>query len=268
MSGNRPKRGLADFLSRELKGPPAPAEPEVRHSETSEVRTRHAPREAHENKPPVEKAPVVAHAPVATKEPVTAKQPVTTKAPKAPVVAHAPVAAESPKTPAEHHAPAVAEVEAPKTPVVREAPAVAVSSVVEAPVAVEAPEVREEPAAVMRAAEIHTAHATDHSEPKSAKAPKSRTAEVRESVAAEKLEPLYLRLTRKDVRFRDEQLTALHLLARRLSKARRGTRGERITDNTLVRVAVDLLLQHGDELAGTDEASLLESLRKLSRKRA
>ena len=59
----------------------------------------------------------------------------------------------------------------------------------------------------------------------------------------------------------------LHRLARRLSKARRGMKGDRITDNTLVRVAVDLLLQHGDDLTGHDEATLLESLRRLGRKR-
>jgi hypothetical protein len=72
---------------------------------------------------------------------------------------------------------------------------------------------------------------------------------------------LYLRLTRKEVRFRDEQMEGLHRLARR------GMKGDRITDNTLVRVAVDLLLQHADDLAGHDEASLLESLRRLGRKR-
>lgn len=105
-------------------------------------------------------------------------------------------------------------------------------------------------------------------ESRTARVTKSRSAEVRESGASEdSSEPLYLRLTRKDVRFRDEQLGALHALARRLSKARRGVKGERITDNTLVRVAVDLLLQHGDELVGGDEAALLESLRKLCRKR-
>ena len=109
----------------------------------------------------------------------------------------------------------------------------------------------------------------EQTESRTARVTKSRSAEVRESGASEdSSEPLYLRLTRKDVRFRDEQLGALHALARRLSKARRGVKGERITDNTLVRVAVDLLLQHGDELVGGDEAALLESLRKLCRKRS
>lgn len=163
MSGSRSKRGLADFLSQELKSPPpAIAETEVRHSATSEVREKNV------------------HASSAERPPI--------------------------------------------------------ASPAELP-------------------ESHTAEVA-----------KSRTTVVSDA-AGDKSEPLYLRLTRKDVRFRDEQLGALHALARRLSKARRGAKGERITDNTLVRVAVDLLLLHGDELAGANEPALLESLRKLSRKR-
>jgi hypothetical protein len=87
---------------------------------------------------------------------------------------------------------------------------------------------------------------------------------------AEPGEPLYMRLTRKEVRFRDEQLEGLHRTVRKLARARRGAAtiaSERITENTLVRAAVDLLLQHADELGGHDEASLLESLRKACRRR-
>ena len=73
--------------------------------------------------------------------------------------------------------------------------------------------------------------------------------------------PPYLRLTRKEVRFREEQLEALDRVVRRLVRARRGG-GERITDNTLVRVAVDLLLERADELAGATEAELLRALRQ------
>lgn len=212
MSGSRPKRGLADFLSRELKAPPpAVTEPEVRHSDTSEVREKKAPTKAHE--PAIQAPEPKAHAP-------TVPEPVV-KAPEA-------------KAP---------EAKAPEA----KAPEPVVSAV------------REEFA--------ETSPATDLAESRSARVSKSRTSEVRETAHAERSEPLYLRLTRKDVRFRDEQLGALHALARRLSKARRGAKGERITDNTLVRVAVDLLLQHADELSGADEVALLESLRKLSRKR-
>lgn len=78
--------------------------------------------------------------------------------------------------------------------------------------------------------------------------------------------PLYRRLTRKEVRFRDEQLEALDRIVRRLSRARRGTqgerreRGERVTENTLVRVAVDLLLKVEESLQGETEAELLRSV--------
>lgn len=80
---------------------------------------------------------------------------------------------------------------------------------------------------------------------------------VTESVSSEA--PLYQRLTRKEVRFRDEQLEALDRLARRLSRAKRGAGGERITENTLVRVAVDLLLRRADAIAGETEAEILRS---------
>ncbi len=226
MSGSRPKRGLADFLSRELKAPPpAVPEPEVRQSDTSEVREKKAPPKAHEPAMQAPEPKIYAHT---VSEPIAGAP--ETKTPES--VAH----------------PAISEAEAHAS----------VARASKGPVPVVAAG-REEPA--------ETSPAANLAESRSARVSKSRTAEVRETVQAERSEPLYLRLTRKDVRFRDEQLGALHALARRLSKARRGAKGERITDNTLVRVAVDLLLQHADELSGTDEAALLESLRKLSRKR-
>lgn len=87
--------------------------------------------------------------------------------------------------------------------------------------------------------------------------------EPAESVSPEVPEaPLYMRLTRKEVRFRDDQLEALDRVARRLVRARRGAGGERITENTLVRVAVDLLLERAEVLTGGTEAELLKSLRR------
>jgi hypothetical protein len=71
--------------------------------------------------------------------------------------------------------------------------------------------------------------------------------------------PRYLALTRKEARFTDDQLESLSVLTRQLNKARQG-RGERITDNTLIRVAVDLLLERADELAGHDEGELRKSV--------
>jgi hypothetical protein len=71
--------------------------------------------------------------------------------------------------------------------------------------------------------------------------------------------PRYLALTRKEARFTDDQLESLSVLTRQLNKARQG-RGERITDNTLIRVAVDLLLERAHELAGHDEGELRKSV--------
>ena len=54
--------------------------------------------------------------------------------------------------------------------------------------------------------------------------------------------PPYLTYVRKECRLRPDQLDALTTLARRLNRERKG-KGERITENTLIRLAVDLLLQ-------------------------
>jgi hypothetical protein len=72
-------------------------------------------------------------------------------------------------------------------------------------------------------------------------------------------EPLYLRLERKETRLRSDQISDLNTHARRLNRAK-GPAGERITENTLIRVAVDLLLAQADRLAGGDEAELRNSV--------
>jgi hypothetical protein len=72
--------------------------------------------------------------------------------------------------------------------------------------------------------------------------------------------PNYLRFVRRDLRARAEQLEAVAALRRRITADRaRAERSERITDNTLIRVAIDLLLAHGDELAGATEDQIRES---------
>lgn len=71
--------------------------------------------------------------------------------------------------------------------------------------------------------------------------------------------PRYLELTRKEARLTATQLDELTVLTRQLNKARRGG-GERITDNTIIRVAVDLLLHRRDEVAGATEDELRTSL--------
>jgi len=65
----------------------------------------------------------------------------------------------------------------------------------------------------------------------------------------------YATLTRKDARIREDQDAALTALAKALMQRRR-TKRERITANTLVRVAVDLLLAHADDLRGSTEDQL------------
>ncbi len=71
--------------------------------------------------------------------------------------------------------------------------------------------------------------------------------------------PLYLELTRKEARFRQDQLNALTTLTRQINR-RRGNTGDRITDNTLIRVAVDMLLHVADSLTGVTETDLLEAM--------
>lgn len=71
--------------------------------------------------------------------------------------------------------------------------------------------------------------------------------------------PKYLRLERKELLIWPEQITNLSILARVLNRTRRGT-GERITTNTLIRVAVALLLSRSQDLAGTTEEELRRSL--------
>ena len=71
--------------------------------------------------------------------------------------------------------------------------------------------------------------------------------------------PKYLRLERKELLIWPDQITNLSILARVLNRNRGGA-GERITTNTLIRVAVALLLSRSQDLAGTTEEELRRSL--------
>jgi hypothetical protein len=71
--------------------------------------------------------------------------------------------------------------------------------------------------------------------------------------------PKYLRLERKELLIWPDQVTNLSILARVLNRNRRGA-GERITTNTLIRVATALLLSRSQDLAGTTEEELRRSL--------
>lgn len=69
----------------------------------------------------------------------------------------------------------------------------------------------------------------------------------------------YRSFARKEARVRDDQYTALTAHARRLTRTRpAGT--ERITENTLIRVAIDLLLERSDQIAGGSEAEIRKSV--------
>jgi len=89
--------------------------------------------------------------------------------------------------------------------------------------------------------------------------PNARRASQPRSRVVPDPEPLYLSYQRKETRLRAEQQNGLTLLARRLSRTK-GAGGERITENTLIRVAVDLLLARSAQLSGNDEAALRNSL--------
>lgn len=69
----------------------------------------------------------------------------------------------------------------------------------------------------------------------------------------------WLTFERKETRQRPDQIKWIEAKRKDLN-AVRGGEGERLTDNTLIRVALDLLMQRGDELAGTTEDELRRPL--------
>lgn len=87
--------------------------------------------------------------------------------------------------------------------------------------------------------------------------PKSITFQIPDSEPSDG--PKYLQLERKEVRLRLDQMDNLTAFTRRLNKARKG-RGERLTENTLIRTAIDLLLENSSKLQGTTEDELRGSL--------
>lgn len=94
-----------------------------------------------------------------------------------------------------------------------------------------------------------------------------KPAKLTESVPTDSVSsavPKYLQLQRREARIHVEQADALTMLTRRLNSERRlpngTTVGERITDNTLIRVAIDLLLQRENEIHGVSEEALAEGL--------
>jgi hypothetical protein len=71
--------------------------------------------------------------------------------------------------------------------------------------------------------------------------------------------PTYLEFERKETRLRVDQLRELTEHARRLNRTK-GAGGPRITENTLIRIAVDLLLADIDRADGSTEERIRRSL--------
>lgn len=72
-------------------------------------------------------------------------------------------------------------------------------------------------------------------------------------------ERIYTDYGRKETRLRADQIEALAAIARRLNIRRLPT-NRRITENTLIRIAVDLLLDNQEALNGQTEAELRHSI--------
>lgn len=80
-----------------------------------------------------------------------------------------------------------------------------------------------------------------------------------EEAPAVSVRPHYTQLVRKELRVFQDQAVDLKILTMTINNSKLGM-GERITDNTLVRVAIDLLLERKADLSGTTESELRESL--------
>lgn len=87
--------------------------------------------------------------------------------------------------------------------------------------------------------------------------PDSQTSGVSESRSTRG--PRWKELVRKEARLHPGQVEALTALRRRINANRRN-RSEIITDNSLLRVAVGLLMAHADRLRGDTEEELLASV--------
>ena len=95
--------------------------------------------------------------------------------------------------------------------------------------------------------------ATERGEPIASPIRPSRPRRIRTA------EPAYLEFERKETRLRVDQLRELTEHARRLNRAK-GAGGSRITENTLIRIAVDLLLADIDRADGSTEERIRRSL--------
>lgn len=90
--------------------------------------------------------------------------------------------------------------------------------------------------------------------------PESRTPAPEPAQGQRRHVPRYLTLSRVEARLREDQIDGLAALRRRVA-ANRTDRSERITDNTLIRIAVDWVLQYGDQVRGNTEEEMRRNLR-------
>jgi hypothetical protein len=142
-------------------------------------------------------------------------------------------------------------------------------------VAVEAPAVAESPAAVTAPAAAAPVHLvtdedvqvemTAEPEPAANAANAGGAAEATRAAGADDVAatggvPHYLTFVRKETRLREDQIDALAIKARQINRNKTDTGLERITDNTLIRIAVDLLLEQKDKLWGNTEEELRNSV--------
>ena len=92
---------------------------------------------------------------------------------------------------------------------------------------------------------------------------RQKNIQLQESTEETELQSLevakYLKLERKEARLRQNQIDALTDLTRSLNR-KRARKGERLTDNTLIRVAVDLLLSKANQIQGGTEEELRKSV--------
>lgn len=103
------------------------------------------------------------------------------------------------------------------------------------------------------------ATATTASTPAAADPPNPRPRKVTKSTKSAERPARYDQFERIEARLTESQVLDLDRLARTLNK-RRGSDNPRITKNTLVRVAVDLLLDQQGQLHGGTETELRTSI--------
>lgn len=87
----------------------------------------------------------------------------------------------------------------------------------------------------------------------------SSTESVNHGTVEPRGEPRYAQYVRKEARVRDDQAAALVILRKKVA-AQRTVKVEPITDNVLIRLAIDLMLSRADRLRGDTEEELREAL--------